>query len=852
MAEYKRRDKGLALCIDGGETVLWDGAVGNVRTIMFGIKKSADTKLFLDLATDKLEISVGDISGTGLTQCYVNNVDTNTVLSNVWQFVIAEFSAGINFLTNVTIAPTSYIELTTNITFFNNILSAQERAKAYERFLHAAPLFQELFPRFLPEFKASEDRDANTLLHYNMLSSVGKLMVDITNNEVPGTLNGNIVTTLEGIALNGIDNYVAVNLTLAPAATVKTIAMRIKLATTTEQIYEGQSNAILILANAGVLTAADWDNIYIDGIESTTVQAGVWHNIVVTSSTVVDNHTPSLGWNSALFTYGKFEIEDFQILDVEWTEAQVQAHNNSFVRTVLYENLLYAPVGNNLPVGWQKKSGTFSVKEDATSKYISCDGAGGIELKGIDLTNAYLQRITGEKFTFSRGSNGLTVDMISGGKLREVIYLNHCKLTNEQWYGIEIDESNSSPDVTRIASNMSLHATLPVHSRLKGCVLNDDGTVNYYLDPADWSKKADGTASVLDGVDGQVMVEWPDFYYKVESNYPSAGKHQIKISLHNLSGFTKVEKHYVSAYETAIKRSTSTLASVQNMSTGYRGGNNTAGWDAGDNSLLGMPVTNFNRTNGRTYARNRGAGWNLYGYNDHTWLFWFFAIEYATLNSQKAVNAALTAEGYKQGGLGNGVSTAISVEWNTFNSYNPFILCGASDSLASGTGEVSVVKTNFGGAGVDRTFTVPRYRGHENPFGHIWKQCDGVNVEVQAVAAGDKTNTYVADNPDDWNDVNYTNYVNYGEQARANGYQKKALLGATANFVPADTTGSSATYYCDYYYTSIPGSGVNLRMLLVGGEASAGAGAGFVYSCAAYAPSYAHAYFGSRLCFKAA
>jgi len=93
-----------------------------------------------------------------------------------------------------------------------------------------------------------------------------------------------------------------------------------------------------------------------------------------------------------------------------------------------------------------------------------------------------------------------------------------------QWYGIEINEANTSPDVTRIASTMDevngkrIHAELPVHSQIKGCLLLDNGTVNYYLDPTDWSKKADGTASNLTGADGQVMIEWPDFYYKVDMN----------------------------------------------------------------------------------------------------------------------------------------------------------------------------------------------------------------------------------------------------------------------------------------------------------------------------------------------
>lgn len=55
-----------------------------------------------------------------------------------------------------------------------------------------------------------------------------------------------------------------------------------------------------------------------------------------------------------------------------------------------------------------------------------------------------------------------------------------------------------------------------VHDKMRGCTLNDDGTVNYYLLDTDWALKEDGTASDLSGVDGQVMVEIPKFYYRIE------------------------------------------------------------------------------------------------------------------------------------------------------------------------------------------------------------------------------------------------------------------------------------------------------------------------------------------------
>ena len=422
---------------------------------------------------------------------------------------------------------------------------------------------------------------------------------------------------------------------------------------------------------------------------------------------------------------------------------------------------------------------------------------------------------------------------------------------NHKWYGIQIDEANSSPDLTRIASDMTLHASLPIHNNIKACLLLDNGTVNYYLDPADWTKKADGTASKLDGTDGQVMMEWPDFYYKVENNFPAAGQHQIKISPHSGAGWTLVPKHYISAFEAGIQRSTNKLASVVNTSADYRGGDNTSEWDASANSLLGKPATNINRTNFRTYARNRGTGWNINSYTHHKWLLWFYAIEFATLNSQKAVNTALTVDGYKQGGLGEGVTTVKG--WSTFNSYNPFVNCGASNSLASGSGEVNITITDFGGSGVNVDVKVPRFRGHENPFGHVWNILDGINLNVQSVASGGLTETWISDDPATWNDANYTGYTNVGNQSRDCGYMKTALMGGGAEFVPTVTSGADGThYYCDSYFPGFSASGVSLRMLCVGGNAVFAADAGLTCSFACNEPADALADFGSRLCFQAA
>lgn len=421
--------------------------------------------------------------------------------------------------------------------------------------------------------------------------------------------------------------------------------------------------------------------------------------------------------------------------------------------------------------------------------------------------------------------------------------------TSYMWYGVTIDESNSSPDLTRIAgaNYMTAHATLPVQSQIKGCLLADDGTVNYYLDSTDWSKKATGEASILDGTDGQVMIEMPEFYYKIEMDASGEGVHNLKISHLALTGFTKVPKRYLSAYEAALNRTTSVLASVQNITTTYRGGNDNADYDEGVNTLLGCPATVVSRANFRTYARNRGAGWDIVSYDDYKWVYWLYVIEYATLHSQKAYNADLTVEGYHQGGLGTGVTTAVSAEWSAFNSSNPFIPCGASNSAANATGIVDCVKTDFGGVGVDRTFSVPRYRGLENIFGHMMAIVDGAIVVLQSDGDGGENRVYVTEDVSKWNDSDFSEYRFVGVVARLKAISKIALLGVYVDWLAEVAEGSDATiYYCDYHYTATPETTVT-RALMLSGRSADGGLAGMTYVNLDRASTYTSNSYGTRL-----
>jgi hypothetical protein len=389
---------------------------------------------------------------------------------------------------------------------------------------------------------------------------------------------------------------------------------------------------------------------------------------------------------------------------------------------------------------------------------------------------------------------------------------------------------------------------------MRRCLLKDDGTVNYYLHTNDSTLRDTGAAAVLDGSQGQVMVEIPEHWRKFEFE---GGKWRVLLSEFQLPGFHFVPKAYRSAYEAAIDRTVTgapKLASVVNTSAFFRGGNNNDTYDSETRSLLGKPGTSTSLTNFRIYARRRGtagkngAGWNCDVYDIQKTCYWLYVVEYANLNCQAAYNAQPNANGYKQGGLGAGVTTLNGTLWNTWNSYNPFVPCGHTNSLGNSSGYVNFAMPTEYGATL--TVQVPSYRGLENPFGHIWSWTDGCKCRIQSVASGSLSEFYVCIDPSKFQDSNYNDYEKRGDLPRSEGYISQLFIGEFGDNMPKGASGgSSSTFFSDYFYTSIPASGEAQRGVLFGGNASYGAAAGFVYASANHAASYTNAHFGSRLCF---
>ena len=400
------------------------------------------------------------------------------------------------------------------------------------------------------------------------------------------------------------------------------------------------------------------------------------------------------------------------------------------------------------------------------------------------------------------------------------------------WYGIQWSETSSNPDCTRIG-NMDMHRTLPIQSMMKGYIYFKDGNPLYRMLKLNdsWTKCENYSAggwrdvsTLLEDNNVNVMIKIPEFWW-IDDYVESTETHNLKICPHAKPGWHHHKEAYVSAYE------------------GYIDGNYYR------SSKNKIPSVNFTRSTVRPKARANGLGnsWNIYTYNEHRAICHLFLVEYATRNSQKAVNTELTPEGFRQGGLGSGCTTGTA----TINGAQTwsFIPTGSSDSLGSGSGEVTVTIQQTDSSGSNTTTTTRkcnRYRGIENPFGHVWKHTDDV-ISIYISGYGARF-WYKCDSPDHFGDSiskDKPYYKNIAANAVVTGYKTKIVTTSTCDFFALScNNGSEITYWCDYNWDNTDGS---LHCLLIGGRSDSGGTAGLFHLFSDDGVGYSYAHIGSRL-----
>jgi hypothetical protein len=270
----------------------------------------------------------------------------------------------------------------------------------------------------------------------------------------------------------------------------------------------------------------------------------------------------------------------------------------------------------------------------------------------------------------------------------------------------------------------------PIYKDIKTCnVVN--GVVTAYEGETGFTRS---------GTNGDVMVEIPKFWYKVEA---SGTYRDFVISDIPLDGFLVAPRHmacddypngldkiYVGAYE-----ATSGFKSVSGVA----------------------PFVNKTRAQFRAGFANRGAGYCQADWATQFELEILMMVETASLNTQSAV------------GNGNAISSAA-------------VNTGGTDNLGAVTGT----------AGSNNPVV---WRGIENLWGNVNEWRDGINF--------DNVDIYVCLNPSKFADYTATNYTKIGySKLQRDGHISETGFDTNNPWVqiPTVVSGSSSTYLCDYYY----------------------------------------------------
>lgn len=402
----------------------------------------------------------------------------------------------------------------------------------------------------------------------------------------------------------------------------------------------------------------------------------------------------------------------------------------------------------------------------------------------------------------------------------------------EDWYGVSWSETSSNPDCTRIG-NMDMHRSLPIQSMMKPFdITNIKDTIPEIILPIDdqfqktsYANANNNQWSIVSTDSDNIMIRIPEFWY-TDEYVPKSNTHNLKICPHAKPGWYHHKEAYVSAYELCeTSPSSGKVCSAKGL----------------------IPLVGRTREVLRKAVRGSGfdgeAKWNLYTYEEHRAICHLFLVEYATRNSQKAVNTELTPEGFRQGGLGSGCTTGTA----TINGAQTwsFIPTGSSDSLGSGSGEVTVTiqQTDSSGSNTSTiTRKCNRYRGIENPFGHIWKHTDDV---ISVYGNGYRT-WYKSVKPNQFATNKNTSYKPFCASTMvSSGYKTEIKATPTCDFFAISVSGGSeTTCWCDYNWDN---TDTSEHCLLIGGRSDSGGKAGLFALDSADGVGYSGAHVGSRL-----
>lgn len=312
-------------------------------------------------------------------------------------------------------------------------------------------------------------------------------------------------------------------------------------------------------------------------------------------------------------------------------------------------------------------------------------------------------------------------------------------------YTLKIDLANSNPltaceyldDAYGMTKGSNDWDSKSIFNEIRPCVFQN-GTVKYYLDPNNFNHKLDGTAANLTGEDGDVMIEFAKFAYRI---YVDETENCMYVSITNSPEVVAEDNRY--HYYAFTREAEGDLDYFYwGAFKGSLDANNKLRSIAGATPAHSATIGNFTK-----YANNNGSNYTISNYPQLVALQCLYLIKYGNLNSQAA--------------LGNGYVSA---------------------SKTTKTGQ-TLEKGMYYGTTANSTTQV-KFAGIEDFWGNIWEWVNGLTTDGSRnviTKMGGQTHTTPS-----------------GLTANSSGYITKVIGTTEGGFMNIKHGGSQTTYFCDY------------------------------------------------------
>ena len=338
------------------------------------------------------------------------------------------------------------------------------------------------------------------------------------------------------------------------------------------------------------------------------------------------------------------------------------------------------------------------------------------------------------------------------------------------------------------------------------CMVRSNGTVAYYLNPNDYTKKADGTASDISNTsfDGNAMMEWgrdgKKIWYKIVPDSGSNTSASIYIA------DSQVDSGY-HAY--------SFINSSGNMSDHfytpiYNGSYSNSKLRSLSGQTCKVSTTVDNEV---SYATANGSGWYIETWGDRELINILLILLGKSLNTQSVF------------GVGNANGGSV-INTGTMNDKGLF--WGKNASSSSDKSGVKVF-------------------GMENWWGNIYRRTAGlIFTGGSTIRAKYCYGTSDGSTTSGYNSTG-SGYINTGVSPTGTAGYLRYNNFANGMMIPYDRDGSGSTYYCDYFYRTTSTS--TTAYAFCGGYYGGGSYCGAFYVSLFTAASYSNSNLGASLSF---